>query len=862
MKFFSRSILLSLLSICIGYVALSQGTVPTICGYVRDINGDPIQYANVALQEYKIGAETNVNGYYELKVSAGISYVISYSYIGKNKKMTIDGLKPGEKRKLNVTLDVNINMNTVEVKTNSMIDEKVFMQKMDSRLMDHLPATGEKVTMLVKTLPGVSSQNELSSNYTVRGGNYDENLVYINDVEIYRPFLIRSGQQEGLPIINSDLVESIKFSAGGFEAKYGDKLASVLDIKYKEPKKFAGSFSASFMGLNGHLEGCTDNHRLKYLLGVRQYTNKYMLSSLDVTGDYNSDFLDIQSYVSYDINEKMKIGWFSYYGNNKYLLVPASRETNYGTMNLKLRFKVYFDGQELTSFQNYLNAVDLSYNLKDSTSLKFIASAYSTTEKEYYDVEAQYWLAQVDNDPGSKTFDQAKVNLGVGTYINHARNKLNAQIFSLKHIGEHKFKKSVLLWGVQAQNESISDYVREWRMLDSADFCVPITPDSLALDYFLKSKLDLRSFRYSGYLQDNFMISDSSSTQLSAGIRASYWDFNNEFFVTPRLQIGFMPYRRKNLRALKLNPTDSTISKNMQFKASIGMYYQPVFYRELRNRQGVLNPEIRAQKSYQVLIGTDMLIKMWDRPFKLTAEAYYKYLTDIIPYDVEDIRVKYYGKNIGKGYATGLDLQIYGEFVKGLPSWANLSIMSTQENLTNTNMVVTDGYKLEPHITNGLFPIITFTKTVDKNADTTYTQTETGYIPRPTDQRFRFSLFFQDFLPNNPTYKVNLNFVYATGLPFGPPNNAKYRNHYRMPAYKRIDIGFSKLLLTNEVKKNRKVKMLNYFSTVWLTAEIYNLFGYNNTISYFWVKDVNSNLWGVPNYLTARRYNVNLTVKF
>lgn len=823
MKFFFRSILIFLISITLGYAAMSQGTVATVFGYVRDINGDAVQYANVALQDYKIGTVTDVNGYYELKVNAGVNYIITYSYIGNIKKQSPDKLKPGERKRINVTLDVNLNLNAIEVKTNSLIDEKVFMQKLDPKTMDQLPSSGEKVMTLVKTLPGVSSQNELSSNYTVRGGNYDENLVYINDVEIYRPFLIRSGQQEGLPIVNSDLVESIKFSAGGFEAKYGDKMSSVLDIKYKEPKKIAGSFSASLMGLNGHIEGCTDNHRLKFLLGVRQYTNKYLLNSLDVSGDYNTDFLDIQSYITYDINEKMKIGWLSYYGNNKYILTPVSRETNYGTQNLVLRFKVYFDGQELTTFQNYLNAVDFNYILKDSTSLKFIASAYSTTEKEDYDVEAQYWLAQVDNDPGSKTFNQAKVNLGVGTYIDHARNRLDASIYSLKHMGEHKYKKSVLLWGLQIQNERISDYVKEWTMLDSADYNIPVTnPDSaLAMSYFLKTQLNMRSFRYTGYLEDNFLLSDSSSTQLSAGIRASYWDFNNEFFATPRLQIGFMPYRKKNLRALKLNPNDSTINRNIQFKASVGMYYQPAFYRELRDREGVLNPEIRAQKSYQVLIGTDMIVKMWDRPFKLTAEAYYKYLTDIIPYDVEDIRVKYYGYNDGVGYATGLDMQIYGEFVKGLPSWANISLMSTEENLKNDSA---------------------------------------GYIPRPTDQRLRVSIFFQDFLPNNPTYKVDLNFVYATGLPFGPPNNPKYRDLYRMPAYKRIDIGFSKLVLSNEVRKDRKVKFLNYFKSIWLTAEIYNLFGFNNTISYFWVKDVNNNLWGVPNYLTARRYNVNLTL--
>jgi hypothetical protein len=823
MKFVSRLIIILQLFLTFGYTSFSQGNTATVYGLVRDINGEPVQYANVALQDYKIGTVTDAKGYYELKVTAGKSYVISYSYIGKSKKIKLEVIKPGERHRVNATLDVNLNMNAVEVKTNSLMDEKGFMQKLDPKTMDQLPSTTDKVMTLVKTLPGVSSQNELSSNYSVRGGNYDENLVYINDVEIYRPFLIRSGQQEGLPIINSDLVETIKFSAGGFEAKYGDKMASVLDIKYKEPKKFGGSFSASFMGLNGHLEGCTDNHRFRYLIGVRQYTNKYLLNSLDVSGDYTTDFFDVQSYLSFDVNEKSKIGWFSYYGNNNYILEPESRETNYGTQSLVLRFKVYFDGQEITHFNNFLNALDYTYTSRDSTTLKFIASAYTTTEKEYYDVEAQYWLDQVDNDPGSETYNETKVNLGVGTYIDHARNRLDATIFSLKHLGEHQYRRANLLWGVQVQNENISDNIREWTMLDSADYSVPIDTNLLTLDYFLKSKLDMHSMRYNAYLQHDLMISDSSNTQLSTGIRASYWDYNNRIFATPRIQISFMPYRKKNLRALKLDPNDSTVRKNVQLKASVGMYYQPAFYRELRSREGVLNPEIRAQKSYQVLIGSDMIVNMWDRPFKLSAEAYYKYLTDIIPYDVEDIRVKYYGYNNGVGYAAGLDMQIYGEFVRGLPSWVNFSLMSTQENLDDDQQ---------------------------------------GYIPRPTDQRFRVSLFFQDYLPNNPTYKVNLNFVYATGLPFGPPNNSEYRNLYRMPAYKRVDIGFSKLLLSNEIKKDRKTKMLNYFRSVWLSAEIYNLFGYNNTMSYFWVEDVNNNLWGVPNYLTGRRYNVSLNVKF
>ncbi len=821
---------------------------PVVSGFVTDQEGNLLEGVNIWSKPGYRGTMSDAGGHYSIMVPPDMNVTLFFSYQNSVKKYNIPLLEPGSNFKLNVLLTVNVRLSTTTIKGTRPFTkpERIPMEKVDTRVLEVLPTTGEKVITIIKSLPGVSSNTELSSGYTVRGGNYDENLVYINGIEIYRPFIIRSGQQEGLPIINSNLVDGIKFSAGGFEAKYGDKMSSVLDITYKTPKKFAGSASLNLLGRSAHLEGASEGYRFKYLMGFRQWSNSYFLNSLDVEGEYKTKFTDFQSLLSYDLDDKVTLSWFSYYGQNKYNLIPETQTTDYGTHDLVLRFKVYFDGQELTQYENILNALTVTFKDENDLVLKAQASAYVTHEGEYFDIMGQYWLDQVDKDPGSESFDSTKVNLGIGTFLNHARNTLNATIINVSHSGEKKFDHSDLVWGVKAQSENIRDKLREWSLIDSAGYIIPLNSEALTVNDFVSTRTELFTFRYSGYLQNTFLLNDTARAFLTTGIRSNYWTYNNEFIITPRIQFVFEPTRKNILRNLTQHPDDTVYHKKVQLKFAAGMYYQPPFYRELRDREGILNPNIVSQKSYHLLAGADVYFKMWGRLFKWTSEAYFKYLDDIIPYDFDDVRIRYYATNNAVGYAMGLDMQIYGEFVKGLPSWANISLMQTRENVDNDYQYVRDD--------NGL-------RIYDSTAGLYLTEPR-GFLPRPTDQRLRVAIFFQDFLPKNPNSKVNLNFVFGTPIPFGPPQFETLRNRFRMRSYKRVDVGFSRLLYSAEKNTGPSWRILKHVNSVWGSAEIFNMFGVRNVISYFWVKDVNNNYWGVPNYLTRRRFNVNLTVNF
>jgi len=830
---------ISCIFIFLATISLAQNNKAIVYGRITDLNNNPVELANITINNGRQGSISNASGYYELEIPANKVVELTFSYVKNFKTIKIGPINEGIRIKKNVLLDIFVELDPFEVK-GSTFKEKNLMQKVDTRALDMLPSPGEKVIAAIKTFPGVSSSSELSSSYSVRGGNYDENLVYINDIEIYRPFLIRSGQQEGLPIINSDLVESLQFSAGGFEAKYGDKLSSVLDIKYKTPKEFEGNVTANLLGASAHVEGRSKNLRFTYLLGARQRSTSYLLNTLDTKGDYNSSFTDFQSYFTYQISPEVRIDYFSYFGKNSYNLIPETKETSFGTHELTLRLKVYFDGQEITAYENYLNAITLNIKPRDSVEMKVIASVYNTDETEYFDIQGQYWLNQVDTDPNSESFNDSIMNLGVGTFLDHARNRLFADIYSLQFKYSRLFEKSELRMGFKAQHERITDHLREWRLIDSAGYSIPINKDLLIMDRFLTSTIHLNSFRYSAYAQNTFLLSDSTNTYLTAGLRANYWDFNQEFGITPRIQFVTEPFRKEILRELAKGVSDSLLKykRNIQFKAAIGMYYQPPFYRELRDREGVLNAEIRSQKSYQIVLGSDVYFRMWGKTFKWMTEAYFKYLTDVIPYDIEDIRIRYFAENNAVGYATGLDMQIYGEFVGELPSWLSLSVMKTMEDVEGD-----------------------YSRRYDSSIMDFVTGPQ-GYIPRPTDQRFMASILFQDFLPKIPTSKVHLNLVFGTSLPFGPPQYPYLRNLFRMRSYKRIDVGFSQLLVSKSNDHLSKLKFLNHFESVWISGEIFNMFGFENVISYFWIKDVGNNLWGVPNYLTARRFNVSMTVKF
>ncbi|HEY0029896.1 MAG TPA: TonB-dependent receptor plug domain-containing protein, partial [Bacteroidia bacterium] len=694
------------------------------------------------------------------------------------------------------------------------------------------------------TLPGVSSRNELSSSYSVRGGNFDENLVYVNGIEIYRPFLTRSGQQEGLSFINADLVSSVLFSAGGFEAKYGDKMSSVLDVQYRRPRKFAGTVSGSLLGSNLHLEGCSKNYRFTWLVGARYKTNKYLLGKTDSKGDYKPFFADVQMYTTYDINPNWELDFLGNYASNRYQFVPENRETDFGTLDKALRLKIYFDGQEIDQFNTMMGALSAIYNDDaQKLNLKFIGSAFKSKESEAFDIQGQYFIGELETDFGKPNFGDLVTERGIGTFINHARTNLEAYVFSGEHKGTYTEGKKQLLWGLKYSNERITDKLSEWKYVDSAGFSIPtpsgavIDPGNIELQDVVKQKINISSNRISGYLQGTWSRNTKDTAVVSAtlGVRANYWDLNKQALVGPRGTLGLKPNWKRDFL----------------FKFSSGYYYQPAFYRELRSPAGIINKDIKAQTSIHFVLTSDYNFKAWKRPFKFIAEAYYKHLDNLIPYEIDNVRIRYSAKNNAKGYVKGIDLKVNGEFVKGLESWASLSIMETREDIK-------DDFYFDYYNSDGELIVPGFTA---NNVKTDSIRYEPGYIYRPTDQRVSFGLFFQDNIPNKPDLKMHLNLLFGTGVPFGAPGTQRYQQVFRMPPYRRVDIGFSYQAL----KESRKVKPKSpgrFLKSLWISLEVFNLLGTNNTVSYIWVEDVTNRQYAVPNYLTQRQLNLRMIVKF
>lgn len=810
-----------------------------VYGMVRDSTGNPLQDVNIQVLSTEKGTSTDQKGYYELKIPAGQEQTLRFSYLNIiQKEYSIPPQNPSSTYRLDVTLQVEMRLSPIQI-TEMQGTDKTNLKKISPKDISLNPTAGSRVEGLLKTLPGVSSTNELSSSYSVRGGNYDENLIYINDIEVYRPFLARAGQQEGLSIINSDLVKSIKFSAGGFEARYGDKMSSVLDIRYKEPGKFGGSVSGNLLGGTAHLEGSSSNGKFTYLMGARYRTNQYLLNSLDVEGDYKPTFVDFQSYLTYNLSPKWELGLLTYYGKNKFLFIPENRETAFGTPNQVMRLNIYFDGKELMEYETLLNALSATYTPKTGTELKFIASGYGTQEKEYFDIVGEYWLDELDTDPASEDFQEAKANLGIGSFINHARNRLFANIFNFAHKGKTYLSDNAeFKWGVKYRHESINDRLREWRMLDSADFSIPHNnDDKLKLERFANSRINLSNNRLIGYVQNTFNLSPAHNAYLTLGLRGHYWDYNDEFLTSPRIQFVMEPNRRYNRIQMLRNPDSPGLRKNIRLKAATGIYYQPPFYREFRDREGALNPDIKSQKSYHFVLGSEIMLKILGKPFKWSSELYFKYIENLIPYDIDDVRIRYFARNNAIGYAAGLDMQFTGELIQGLPSWVSFSLMSTKEKI--------DGDE--------------YTSIDRESGDTSIV--DPGFVRRPTDQLFQFNLYFQDFLPNHPSYKVFLNMLYSTNLPFGPPESKQFRNQLKMGPFQRVDVGFSRLL-GGKKAENNLFPFLRHFKAVWASVEIFNLFGFENPISHFWLTDVNNNQRPVPNYLTGRRFNIDLRIEF
>jgi hypothetical protein len=830
-------------------VGLYGQETATVTGTLKNKKGEALENANIAIVGVAgTGTNSDANGKFTIVIPANQDIKLGVTYIGYADFIKTFNLKPGET--VNHSPKMNKGIDIGEYRHEEEGNRGDPMVRIEPKLASNFVGPNESVEAILKTLPGVSSNNELSSQYSVRGGNFDENLVYVNDIQIYRPFLTRSGRQEGLSFINANLVSDIKFSPGAFAAKYGDKMSSVLDVTYKEPEAFAGSFTASLQGASIHLEGASKNHRLTYLTGVRYKSNQYILQSLDTDGEYRPTFLDVQTYITYDINEKWEIGFLGNIARNKYQFIPQTRQTEFGTINQSLQLTVAFEGQEVDQFQTYFGAITNTFTPKEGVELKFITSAFSTLEDEKFDIEGGYRIDELERDLSSDNFGDVKFNRGIGTFLDHSRNRLDAYVLNAAHKGKKIAGNHTTFWGVKYQHEFIDDKISEWGFVDSTGFFIPSSTvdsigytdptaqgnDLLELNELIKSEVTLNSSRYSSYLQRSWVMEiDSVNYTFTAGARAAFWDLNNELLISPRASFSFEPNWKKDYL----------------FRIAGGVYYQPPFYREMRDFDGNINRDIKSQRSYQGVIGSDRNFEAWGRPFKFTTEIYYKYMENVIPYEVDNVRIRYFATNNAKAYATGIDFKVNGEFVKGVESWFSMSLMKTQEDLLDdsyTEYINSEGEVIISGFTGN-------STAVDSNI------IEPGWIPRPTDQRVNFALYFQDYIPKLPSLKMHIALYYATGLPFGPSDNhERYKATLRIPDYRRVDMGFSYRL--KKAEKHNKSKLIGNFKNIWVSAEVFNLLQINNVISYTWIKDVSNRTYAVPNYLTSRQINVKFHFEF
>ena len=784
--------LLALLATALGCVAQTF----TLRGRVTDGEGNPVEFASVTCPSQGRATVTSLQGQYELKLLSADSVVVKFSMLGYRTKTRVLRRPKGTQ-----TLQVTLTEQASTLGEVTVAGQKIQSgqtQDISTKPLHSLPSTtGNAVEELIQSQAGVSTHSELSSQYNVRGGSFDENSVYINSVEVYRPFLVRSGQQEGLSVINPDMVERIGFSTGGFEAKYGDKMSSALDITYRRPKRFEATAAASLLGGSAYVG--FSNKKLAWANGLRYKTTKYLLGSLETKGEYKPNFLDYQTYLSYKPNKRWTIDFIGNIADNHYNFHPEDRETKFGTMESVRSFRVYFDGQEKDRFRTFFGTLGITRHLGDSTSVSLLGSSFSTSEQERYDIQGQYWLTQTETSE----------NLGVGTYFEHARNYLKAHVESVKLLLKHTAKQHNVEAGLTWKQEHIEENSVEYEMRDSAGYSVPHTGKDLFMIYSLRARNELNANRLETYVQDTWRFRSAGEHTLftlNYGLRFSHWNYNKESILSPRVSLGITP----------------SFNHNVTLRFATGLYYQAPFFKELRDTSTVagvtratLNRKIKSQRSIHFIAGMDYRFNMNNRPFKFTAELYYKLLGNVVPYSINNVKVVYYGSNEASGHAAGLDLKLFGEFVPGTDSWVTLSFMDTKMKL--------NGVK----------------------------------VPMPTDQRYALNLFFTDYFPGTTRWKMSLKLAYADGLPFSAPHRELETNTFRAAAYKRADIGMSYRVLNNEHRERKSI-----FRNIWLSLDCLNLLGINNVNSYYWVTDVTNQQYAVPNYLTGRQINARLLFEF
>lgn len=787
--------ILQILCLC-AYASASAQSF-TLTGKVIDENNDPVEFASVSCAKQGKMTMTALNGTYSLQLQSADSVEIRFSMIGYKTKVRVLR-RPRGKQTMQVVLHSSDNALSEVTITGKRI-ETGQTQELSKEHIKNMPSTtGNAVEEMIQSQAGVSTHSELSSQYNVRGGSFDENSVYINNVEIFRPFLVRSGQQEGISVINPDMVEKIGFSTGGYEARYGDKMSSALNIEYRRPKRFEASATASMLGASAFVG--MSNKKFSWSNGLRYKTTKYLLGSMDTKGEYQPTFIDYQTYLTYSPNKRWDIKFLGNISDNHYNFTPEDRETNFGTMENVKAFKVYFDGHEKDVFRTFFGSLGITRKFGENTSLSLIASAFNTREQEKYDIQGQYWLTQTETSE----------NLGVGTYFQHTRNYLKAHVESAKLLFKTKQKKHDIEAAFTYKWEHINENSVEYEMRDSSKYSIPHTGKDLYMIYSMRAKNTLTANRIEAYAQDTYRFTGSAGKTLytlNYGVRLAYWSFTKETILSPRLSLGIIP----------------AFNDNITMHFATGLYYQAPFFKEIRDTTTVngityasLNRKAKSQRSIHFIAGLDYRFKMNNRPFKFTAEAYYKALGNLVPYSVNNVKVVYYGDNMCSGHAAGLDLKLFGEFVPGTDSWVSLSLMNTSMKLNGKS------------------------------------------IPLPTDQRYAVNMFFTDYFPGTTRWKMSLKLALADGLPFSAPHRELESNVFRAPAYKRADIGLNYRIIDNNDRHNKR----NPIRNLWVGAECLNLLGINNVNSYYWITDVTGQQYAVPNYLTGRQINVKVSVDF
>lgn len=787
--------ILQILCLC-AYASASAQSF-TLTGKVIDENNDPVEFASVSCAKQGKMTMTALNGTYSLQLQSADSVEIRFSMIGYKTKVRVLR-RPRGKQTMQVVLHSSDNALSEVTITGKRI-ETGQTQELSKEHIKNMPSTtGNAVEEMIQSQAGVSTHSELSSQYNVRGGSFDENSVYINNVEIFRPFLVRSGQQEGISVINPDMVEKIGFSTGGYEARYGDKMSSALNIEYRRPKRFEASATASMLGASAFVG--MSNKKFSWSNGLRYKTTKYLLGSMDTKGEYQPTFIDYQTYLTYSPNKRWDIKFLGNISDNHYNFTPEDRETNFGTMENVKAFKVYFDGHEKDVFRTFFGSLGITRKFGENTSLSLIASAFNTREQEKYDIQGQYWLTQTETSE----------NLGVGTYFQHTRNYLKAHVESAKLLFKTKQKKHDIEAAFTYKWEHINENSVEYEMRDSSKYSIPHTGKDLYMIYSMRAKNTLTANRIEAYAQDTYRFTGSAGKTLytlNYGVRLAYWSFTKETILSPRLSLGIIP----------------AFNDNITMRFATGLYYQAPFFKEIRDTTTVngityasLNRKAKSQRSIHFIAGFDYRFKMNNRPFKFTAEAYYKALGNLVPYSVNNVKVVYYGDNMCNGHAAGLDLKLFGEFVPGTDSWVSLSLMNTSMKLNGKS------------------------------------------IPLPTDQRYAVNMFFTDYFPGTTRWKMSLKLALADGLPFSAPHRELESNVFRAPAYKRADIGLNYRIIDNNDRHNKR----NPIRNLWVGAECLNLLGINNVNSYYWITDVTGQQYAVPNYLTGRQINVKVSVDF